>query len=249
MADEQTPYPSNENPSTGGRSYDVSPSSAYGPVRSGSPIPGDSVPDLGMPAGQPQVQPARQTPVTPANYTPVGPQQGYGQQQAGQDAYAYQQAQAQRQAQMRAAQQAQAEALPGARSIILSQGQVQGQLDANMLQLEPQADGTLLCSGVISHPGMEAGTARLTCLLSSNSYQTCVPLSAIHTEASGSFVFVYAPKTSALGVEDSVVRVDVQVLETGEEFAAVQGSLSPKDRIVESANKPLKNGDRVRVEP
>ena len=110
MTDEQTPYPSNENPSTGDRSYDVSPSSAYGPVRSGSPIPGDSVPDLGMPAGQPQVQPARQTTVTPASYTPVGPQQGYGQQQAGQDAYAYQQAQAQRQAQMRAAQAQQAQA-------------------------------------------------------------------------------------------------------------------------------------------
>lgn len=145
--------------------------------------------------------------------------------------------------------QAQADALPSARSIILSQGQLQGQFDASMLQLELQTDGTVLCSGTVSHPAIEAGTVRLTCLLSSNSYQTCVPLSALHTEASGSFVFVYAPKTSALGVEDSVVRVDVQVLETDEEFAAVQGSLSPKDRIVESANKPLKNGDRVRVEP
>lgn len=145
--------------------------------------------------------------------------------------------------------QTQADALQNARSIILSQAQVQGQLDVSMLQMEPQSGGTVLCSGSVVHPAIEAGTVKLTCLLSSNSYQTCVPLSALHTEASGSFVFVYAPKTSALGVEDSVVRVDVQVLETDDEFAAVQGNLTSKDRIVESSGKPLKNGDRVRVEP
>ena len=145
--------------------------------------------------------------------------------------------------------QAQADALSAAQSILLFQAEVQCQLNGSALQMEPQADGTVLCSGTVSHPAIEAGTVRMTCMLSSNTYQTCVPLSALHTEASGSYVFVYAPKTSVLGVQDSAVRVDVKILETDERFAAVQGSLSPKDRIVESSSKALKNGDRVRVEP
>ena len=60
------------------------------------------------------------------------------------------------------------------------------------------------------------------------------------------YIFILDEKNTVLGVETVVRRVDVEVIEQNDHYAAVEGPISEEQRIVCSSNRELNEGDRVR---
>ena len=78
-------------------------------------------------------------------------------------------------------------------------------------------------------------------------YGTCVPLSALHKDADGYFVYVYTTRTTIWGMENIAVRVDVGVGAMDWRYVALFAELEKDAQIITGSNKPLSDGDRVRV--
>lgn len=97
---------------------------------------------------------------------------------------------------------------------------------------------------------LEAGeAAAMTATRSSESYDCCVPIQALHVEDGKYFVYVVNETESILGKELTVQRIDVTVLDKNETSAALtSGSVSSEQRIVLSSDKEISAGSRVRVE-
>lgn len=90
-------------------------------------------------------------------------------------------------------------------------------------------------------------TVRITVRQTSQRYYTIVPLSALREDSQGKFVFILEEQSGALGTKQIARRVEVQLLEKNATSAAVSGGLSDWDRLVERGDRPLKDGDRVRI--
>lgn len=88
---------------------------------------------------------------------------------------------------------------------------------------------------------------RLNMVQNRQSYDLCLPLSAVHTDNAGSFVLRLREETTVLGTENLAERVPVTVLDRDGKSAAVEGPLWIMDDIVTDSSKPLSDGDRVRV--
>lgn len=82
---------------------------------------------------------------------------------------------------------------------------------------------------------------------SSANYDIIVPKSAIHSEATGSFVYKIEARNSPLGNRYVARRVTVEVLAEDDNNAAVSGDLGWGDYVIVTSNAPLKNGDLVRL--
>lgn len=82
---------------------------------------------------------------------------------------------------------------------------------------------------------------------SSANYDIVVPKSAIHSEATGSFVYKIEARNSPLGNRYVARRVTVEVLAEDDNNAAVSGDLGWGDYVIVTSNAPLKNGDLVRL--
>lgn len=78
-------------------------------------------------------------------------------------------------------------------------------------------------------------------------YQSCVPLSAVRSDSAGNFVLITEERATILGQESVLVRIPVTVLSQGESACAIEGALSMDASIVTSSTKPVADGDRVRV--
>lgn len=78
-------------------------------------------------------------------------------------------------------------------------------------------------------------------------YSTVIPIEALREDSRGYFCLVAQPKKTILGEEMEAVKVDLEVLEKSSLQAAVSGALSTEMQIVVSSNKPVSQGDRVRV--
>lgn len=82
---------------------------------------------------------------------------------------------------------------------------------------------------------------------SSANYDCIVPKSAIHSEATGTFVYKIEARNSPLGNRYVARRVSVEVLAEDDNNAAVSGDLGWGDYVIVTSNAPLKNGDLVRL--
>lgn len=92
------------------------------------------------------------------------------------------------------------------------------------------------------------GSAKLEISKRSETYNTCLPLGALRSDADGKFVLVLREKQTVMGTEQTVVKVPVEVLAQDSENMAVEASaLGWDDQVVTSANKPISEGDRVRL--
>ena len=80
-----------------------------------------------------------------------------------------------------------------------------------------------------------------------NTYDMCVPLSALRSDNAGYFLLVVEQKNSVLGVENVVARVPVTVAASDSESAAIQGPVSRNSQIITGSNKAVEAGDRIRV--
>ena len=81
----------------------------------------------------------------------------------------------------------------------------------------------------------------------SKKYDTCVPLTALHSDGDKYYVYALNEKDTILGTETAVDKVQVEILDKNNEQAAIDGAFSWGQQFVLSSSKTLRDGDRVRV--
>ena len=81
----------------------------------------------------------------------------------------------------------------------------------------------------------------------SKKYETCVPLTALHSDGDKYYVYVINEKDTILGTETAVDKVQVEILDKNNEQAAIDGSFSWDQKFVLTSSKTLRDGDRVRL--
>ena len=84
-------------------------------------------------------------------------------------------------------------------------------------------------------------------ILSSMVYDMCLPLSGIHSDNTGYYVYVIERKTTVLGIENMVVKVYVNIISSDDDIVAVQGPLDRNSRVIIGSNKAISENDRVRL--
>ncbi len=83
----------------------------------------------------------------------------------------------------------------------------------------------------------------------SEQYYQTVPIQSIRSDAMGvNYVLIIRETNTVLGEELTVARQNVTVLDKNYDTAAIEASLSDKDRIVVSSSKHIEEGDRVRMD-
>ena len=92
------------------------------------------------------------------------------------------------------------------------------------------------------------GSAELEISRRSQQYDMVLPLSALRMGGGDAYVLVIQEKQSVMGVEQTVVKKTVILQEQDSENMAVEGALLESDQVVISSNKPVEEGDRVRLE-
>lgn len=90
-----------------------------------------------------------------------------------------------------------------------------------------------------------SGTAEIQ--QKSKSYETVVPLSALHNDASQFFVLKVTETQTSMGTEYFSQRIDVTLVEKNETYAAVTGAINNTDKIIISSKRLIQDGDRIRV--
>lgn len=80
----------------------------------------------------------------------------------------------------------------------------------------------------------------------SNTYETCIPLAALHEEEGNKFyLYTVENEETVLGEEARVQKVDVKLLDKNNSFAAVEGVLGSEEVIFDSSRN-LEEGTKVR---
>lgn len=97
------------------------------------------------------------------------------------------------------------------------------------------------------NPFQIGDSVQVTIRQTSQRYYTIIPISSLREDSNGKFVFILEEQSGALGTKQIVRRVDVTVQESNETQAAVNGSLSDWDKLIERGDRPLNDGDRVRI--
>ena len=78
-------------------------------------------------------------------------------------------------------------------------------------------------------------------------YNSVVPLQALHEEQNGCYVLVLQEEQGVLGTQLVVKRLDVQVVDKNNTNAALEeGLLTSEQEIVSSASRSIQEGSRVR---
>lgn len=82
---------------------------------------------------------------------------------------------------------------------------------------------------------------------SESSYDSLVPLSALHESGNQVYVLAAEVRSGIMGDSYEAVVIPVTVLEKDDTNAAVKGSFSDDSLLIVGSNKYVKEGDRVRV--
>ncbi len=113
----------------------------------------------------------------------------------------------------------------------------------------PDESDQVLVTAVLSEGGYTSGMpAQLFLSRKSETYQNCLPLTALRSDSGGDHVFVLRRQSSVLGTEWVIARVDITVKERDSQMMYVDGALTYSDQVVISSNKIISEGDRVRIE-
>lgn len=82
----------------------------------------------------------------------------------------------------------------------------------------------------------------------SGTYQSCLPLSAIHYDSSQAYVLVAEESETVLGTELTARRVDVTIEDKNEQYAALQeGVLTSEQRVIQNSDRSVEPGGRIRL--
>lgn len=137
----------------------------------------------------------------------------------------------------------------GRKSLLLRLEDAVEEVPISAATVQKLDDDSVLCTVPVSAFVSTGQTVEVSAALSEMTYSTCVPLSALHQDAGGYFVYVYTSQVTIWGIENLAVRVDVGMEEMDSQYVAVFGELEPDAQVISGSNKPLSDGDRVRVEP
>ena len=82
----------------------------------------------------------------------------------------------------------------------------------------------------------------------SGTYQSCLPLSAIHYDNNQAYVLVAEESETVLGSEMTARRVDVTIEDKNEQYAALQeGVLTSEQKVVKGSDRSVEPGGRIRL--
>lgn len=113
----------------------------------------------------------------------------------------------------------------------------------------PDESDQVLVTAVLPEGDYTSGMpAQLFLSRKSETYQNCLPLTALRSDSGGDHVFVLRRQSSVLGTEWVIARVDITVKERDSQMMYVDGALTYSDQVVISSNKIMSEGDRVRIE-
>ena len=113
----------------------------------------------------------------------------------------------------------------------------------------PDESDQVLVTAVLPEGSYSSGMpAQLFMSRKSETYQNCLPLTALRSDSGGDHVFVLRRQSSVLGTEWVIARVDITVKERDSQMMYVDGALTYSDQVVISSNKIISEGDRVRIE-
>ena len=113
----------------------------------------------------------------------------------------------------------------------------------------PDESDQVLVTAVLPEGSYSSGMpAQLFLSRKSETYQNCIPLTALRSDSGGDHVFVLRRQSSVLGTEWVIARVDITVKERDSQMMYVDGALTYSDQVVISSNKIISEGDRVRIE-
>lgn len=80
-----------------------------------------------------------------------------------------------------------------------------------------------------------------------DTYEQCVPLTALHSDNSGYYLLTVEQKVTVLGVENVVVKTAVTISASDDNSAAVRGAFDRNSKVITGSDKAVEAGDRVRV--
>ena len=113
----------------------------------------------------------------------------------------------------------------------------------------PDESDQVLVTAALPEGSYSSGMpAQLFLSRKSETYQNCLPLTALRSDSGGDHVFVLRRQSSVLGTEWVIARVDITVKERDSQMMYVDGALTYSDQVVISSNKIISEGDRVRIE-
>lgn len=82
----------------------------------------------------------------------------------------------------------------------------------------------------------------------SNVYNKCIPISAVQMEESNHFIYVIETQESIMGIEKIAKRIEVDLIDMGNEYVAIEsGEITDDTKIIINSKKTIKNGNRVRM--
>ena len=101
---------------------------------------------------------------------------------------------------------------------------------------------------VVDSSEVEAGDS-VALMISQNAqhYDTTVPVSAVHEDNSGKFIYIVEARQSPLGNRYIARKVPVTVEASDESMCAINGSLSGSEYVITTASKPVAAGKQVRL--
>lgn len=83
---------------------------------------------------------------------------------------------------------------------------------------------------------------------STDNYKTCIPIRSIHTDyLNQNYVLVVTESEGVLGKVLQASKVNINIIDKDNSIAAIESSLNDDDKIIESSNKNILEGDRVRI--
>ena len=96
--------------------------------------------------------------------------------------------------------------------------------------------------------GIPGQSGTLTASDAGEKYPFCIPVYALHSENTRSYVYAVKQREGILGEESYIEEINVTVQDQNENYAAITGALDGDTMIVVSATKEIKNGGTVRLQ-
>ena len=102
-----------------------------------------------------------------------------------------------------------------------------------------------LPSGTETYLGQKA---TLTHEQKSEEYRSLVPLSAVRGSEGDYYILIVGEVKGVLGTQKTAQRAEVAVRDKDNKNAVIEGGFTANDLIISKSNKPVSEGDRVRVQ-
>ena len=136
--------------------------------------------------------------------------------------------------------------LPGMEVRVRLPGAARDSHTATLSELAPSASGYEAVFSLPQGVGAIGQTVSITAIQNTETYSVRVPIGAIAERSGMAGVYRIRTGDSVLGEVEYAEFVNVTVIETDAQYAAIEGPLLNTDQVIVSSSKPFSEGDRVR---